>query len=53
MKLKSEICVASQKTIGVSESIISRELKRNVPKRGTGAKVYTAFVLINIVCIFK
>ena len=30
------------KTIGVSESTISRELKRNVPKRGTGAKVYTA-----------
>ena len=30
------------KTIGVSNSTISRELKRNVPKRGTGAKLYVA-----------
>ena len=30
------------KIIGVNKSTISRELKRNVPKRGTGAKVYSA-----------
>ena len=30
------------KLIGVNKSTISRELKRNVPKRGTGAKVYFA-----------
>ena len=30
------------KTIGVHKSTISRELKRNVPKRGTGAKIYAA-----------
>ena len=29
-------------TIGVDKSTISRELKRNVPKRGTGAKIYVA-----------
>ena len=28
--------------IGVNKSTISRELKRNVPKRGIGAKVYKA-----------
>ena len=28
--------------IGVSKSTISRELKRNTPQRGVGAKVYTA-----------
>ena len=28
--------------IGVHKSTICRELKRNVPKRGTGAKVYVA-----------
>ena len=30
------------KAVGVHKSTISRELKRNVPKRGTGAKVYAA-----------
>ena len=30
------------KIIGVSKSTISRELKRHVPKRGTGAKIYSA-----------
>ncbi len=30
------------KAIGVNNSTISRELKRNVPKRGTGAKLYVA-----------
>ena len=30
------------KTIGVSKSTISRELNRNVPKRGRGAKKYSA-----------
>jgi transposase, IS30 family len=30
------------KTLGVSRSTISRELKRNVPKRGKGAKKYSA-----------
>ena len=30
------------KIIGVNKSTISRELKRNVPKRGIGAKVYCA-----------
>jgi transposase, IS30 family len=30
------------KLIGVHKSTICRELKRNVPKRGTGAKVYIA-----------
>ena len=30
------------KIIGVHKSTVSRELKRNVPKRGTGAKVYVA-----------
>jgi IS30 family transposase len=29
-------------TIGVDKSTISRELKRNVPKWGTGAKIYCA-----------
>ncbi|MBC7689683.1 MAG: helix-turn-helix domain-containing protein [Aquabacterium sp.] len=28
--------------IGVNKSTVSRELKRNVPKRGIGAKVYKA-----------
>jgi transposase, IS30 family len=28
--------------IGVHKSIISREMKRNVPKRGIGAKIYLA-----------
>jgi transposase, IS30 family len=35
---QSEIAIL----IGVHKSTISRELKRNVPKRGTGAKVYDA-----------
>lgn len=30
------------KTIGVDKSTISREFKRNVPKRGFGAKIYCA-----------
>ncbi len=30
------------KTIGVSKSTVSRELSRNVPKRGIGAKKYSA-----------
>ncbi len=30
------------KAIGASASTISRELNRNVPKRGTGAKIYSA-----------
>ncbi len=30
------------KTVGVNKSTICRELKRNVPKRGTGAKIYNA-----------
>jgi transposase, IS30 family len=30
------------KVIGVHKSTICRELKRNVPKRGTGAKIYSA-----------
>ena len=30
------------KIIGVDKSTISRELKRNVPKRGSGAKIYCA-----------
>ena len=30
------------KIIGVDRSTICRELKRNVPKRGTGAKIYSA-----------
>ena len=29
-------------TIGVHKSTVSRELKRNVPERGTGAKIYSA-----------
>ena len=29
-------------TLGVHKSTVSRELKRNVPKRGTGAKIYSA-----------
>ncbi len=30
------------KTIGVNKSTISRELNRNIPKRGIGAKRYSA-----------
>ena len=29
-------------SIGVHKSTVCRELKRNVPKRGTGAKIYYA-----------
>ena len=30
------------KIIGVNKSTVCRELQRNVPKRGTGAKIYRA-----------
>ncbi len=33
---------STAKIIGVNKSTVSRELKRNVPKRGSGAKIYSA-----------